>query len=88
MTAKHHPAPVIHLTAVKSSTISHHGYDAATKTLAIKFSSGLEYRYHNVPQDVADKLGKAKSVGGFFASDIRNSFNGVKQEHHKHTTAK
>lgn len=70
---------VIGLKPCKSSNISAYGYDAASKTLAIKFSSGLTYHYGKVEPDVFERLGKAKSVGSFFASDIRNAFTGVKQ---------
>lgn len=72
-------APVIDLKPCKSSNISAYGYDAGSKTLAIKFSSGLTYHYDKVEPEVFEKLGKAKSVGSFFASDIRNAFTGVKQ---------
>ena len=72
-------ALVIDLKPCKSSNISAHGYDAATKTLAVQFSSGHTYHYSDVPPDVFERLGKAKSVGGFFASDIRNAFKGIKQ---------
>ena len=73
-------APVISMTACKSSNISHHGYDADSQTLAITFSSGATYHYSNVPQEKIDALGKCKSVGSFFATDIRNAFKGFKQE--------
>jgi len=73
-------APVISMTACKSSNISHHGYDADSQTLAITFSSGATYHYDNVPQEKIDALGKCKSVGSFFATDIRNAFKGSKQE--------
>jgi hypothetical protein len=33
-----------------------------------------------VPQEKIDALGKCKSVGSFFATDIRNAFKGSKQE--------
>ncbi|MES2415139.1 MAG: KTSC domain-containing protein [Pseudomonadota bacterium] len=71
--------PVISMKPVKSSNISHTGYDAASKTLAVTFSSGATYHYPDVGPDVFEKMGKAKSVGGFFASDIRNKFTGTKQ---------
>lgn len=74
-------APVIKMTSAKSSNIASHGYDAATKTLAIQFANGGLYHYANVPPEKADALSKAKSAGGFFASDIRNAFKGVKQAH-------
>jgi len=79
-------APVISMTACKSSNISHHGYDADSQTLAITFSSGATYHYDNVPQEKIDALGKCKSIGSFFATDIRNAFKGVKQESIKETT--
>ena len=81
MTTQHKTPPklVIPMTAVKSSNISHQGYDASSNTLAITFSSGATYHYPGVGPDVIEKLGKAKSIGGFFASDIRNAFKGVKQ---------
>lgn len=72
-------APVIAMTPCKSSNISAHGYSAATQTLAIQFSSGHTYHYDKVSQDMADRLCQAKSVGSFFASEIRNGFTGVKQ---------
>ena len=79
-------APVISMTACKSSNISHHGYDVDSQTLAITFSSGATYHYDNVPQEKIDALGKCKSVSSFFATDIRNAFRGVKQEVIKETT--
>ena len=72
--------PAIKMQACKSSNISHHGYDADNKTLAITFTGGKTYHYSGVGPEVAEKLGKAKSIGGFFASDIRNAFKGIKQE--------
>lgn len=76
-------ALVIPLTPCKSSNIKATGYDAASKTLAVQFSSGHTYHYGDVGADVFEKLGKAKSVGAFFATDIRNAFKGSKQEEPK-----
>lgn len=72
-------ALVIPLTPCNSSSIKAHGYDAASKTLAIQFGSGHIYHYAGVDPDVIERLGKAKSVGGFFATDIRNTFKGAMQ---------
>ncbi|MCY1166587.1 KTSC domain protein [compost metagenome] len=71
--------PVFKMTPVKSSSsITAHGYDAATKTLAVTFKgNGQTYHYAGVPADKAEAFGKAKSAGAFFASDIRNAFKGV-----------
>ena len=72
-------ALVIPLTPCKSSNIKAHGYDAASKTLAVQFGSGHTYHYANVGPEVVERLGKAKSVGAFFATDIRNTFKGALQ---------
>ena len=70
----------IPMTACQSSNISQHGYDAASQTLALQFSNGTVYRYPDVPQEVADRLATTKSVGSFFANEIRAVYVGVKQE--------
>ena len=72
-------APSITLTHCKSSNIQAHGYDAATKTLAIKFTSGTLYHYKHVPSDVADGMTNCKSVGSYFAQVVRPAFTGQKQ---------
>lgn len=77
--AKSATVPKIDMKPVKSSNISHSGYDATSKTLALTFSSGATYHYPDVSPDVFEKMGKAKSVGSFFASDIRTQFKGIKQ---------
>lgn len=66
--------PQITLNPVKSSNITATGYDEATHTLAIRFKSGGEYHYAGVPKNVADEFHAAKSLGGFFASQIRGKF--------------
>jgi hypothetical protein len=60
---------------VDSSSIAAHGYDAATKTLAVQFKSGGKtYHYAGVsPQVVAD-LKKAKSVGSFVHAHVAGKF--------------
>lgn len=72
------PTP-IPLTACQSSTVVGHGYDVATKTLAVKFKSGGLYHYAGVPQDVADAMAKSESVGSFVAKSVRHLFDSVKQ---------
>src|SRR5258708_16944569 len=53
------------------------GYDAASQTLEIEFSSGGIYSYAAVPPEVHDKLIHAESPGGYFAAFIRPSYEFV-----------
>jgi KTSC domain-containing protein len=57
--------------------ISEVGYDAASQTLEIKFSSGGIYSYAAVPPEVHDKLIHDKSPGGYFATFIRPCYEFV-----------
>ena len=59
----------------KSSNLAGFGYDAASKTLAVKFKdSGKTYHYADVPPDIFDEFGKAESKGKFFFAKVRNSY--------------
>lgn len=81
MSAANKPkAPAIDMKPVTSSSIKAHGYDAASKTLAVQFvGSDHVYHYAGVPQADADALGKADSIGKHFASAIRDKFKGTRQ---------
>jgi hypothetical protein len=67
---------MIALTPVVSSNIAAHGYEASSKTLAIRFTGGSNkvYQYQHVPPDVAAEFAKAESIGRAFASMIRGKF--------------
>lgn len=68
------PAPKFAMNACKSSQVASHGYDAATRTLAVKFHGGGEYHYADVsPADYA-ALGKAKSIGGHIHANVKGKF--------------
>lgn len=70
MTQKKHPT--IALTPVKASSQVHSiGYDPATNTLAVKFSSGGLYHYSDVPQAKFDAMRKADSVGSYLGKYIK-----------------
>ena len=61
---------------VDSSQINEVGYDAASKTLGIRFKPGRtspasEYRYANVPPMVHRAMITAESVGSYFAAEIK-----------------
>jgi len=70
----------IALTPCESSNIKAHGYDAATKTLAIKFAGGAVWHYAGVSPETYQALISAPSIGSYFASQVRNKFRGQQQK--------
>ncbi|MGE0799910.1 MAG: KTSC domain-containing protein [Lautropia sp.] len=68
----------ITLTPCKSAGIKALGYDAATKTLAIEFGSGV-YHYADVPPEVYGEMKASESIGGFYSRSIRGKFTGALQ---------
>jgi len=63
----------MNMVAVKSSNITHVGFDPATKTLGVTFSSGQTYHYANVTQEQHDKMIAAESIGQHFFANFRNN---------------
>lgn len=63
---------------VKSSTISHIGYDENAKKLMVRFKSGGEYHYMDVPKETHESLMKAESPGKFLNANVKNIFKFVK----------
>ena len=60
---------------VSSSAIRSIGYNAATSTLTIHFTSGGSgYDYYNVPQYVYDGFLRADSKGRYFQQYIREQY--------------
>lgn len=60
---------------LKSSMLASYGYDAATKTLTVKFlKGGKTYHYSGVSPEIAEGLGKSTSPGGYLATHIRGKF--------------
>jgi hypothetical protein len=57
---------------VDSSSLASVGYDPATETLEVEFTSGTVYQYSNVPAEVYEELMAAESHGAYFAQNIRN----------------
>lgn len=63
----------------RSSQIQAFGYDADTKTLAIRFAGnktnpdGTVYTYSNVPADVYAEFEAAESKGQFFGQRIKGN---------------
>jgi len=70
-TKQNHPA--IPMTVVKSSQIEAIGYDAGSKTLAVRFKGGSVYHYDDVPAEVHAALAKAESVGSHFHANVKKA---------------
>lgn len=66
--------PTINYQPSDSSQVSAWGYNALAKTLGVQFRSGGTYHYHEVPQEVADAMVKAESLGKFVGSQLRGKF--------------
>ena len=62
--------PEIAMTACKSKAIIAHGYDAASKTMALQYKGGKVYHYEGVPAEKYAGLQEAESKGGFVAKHI------------------
>jgi KTSC domain len=63
---------------VRSSHITHRGYDDDTKTLFITFAGGVDWMYENVPLETWFAFLEAPSAGKYFAQNIRKQFDGFK----------
>ncbi len=63
-----------------SSNVAAHRYDAATKTLHVRFKSGRTYSYANVPDHHEDGLQNADSVGKYLREHIIGT-----HEHKRHS---
>lgn len=60
---------------VKSSNIVESKYDTATKTMTVKFNTGQEYEYKDVPHEVYVQFRLAESQGKYFSSQINKKFD-------------
>ena len=59
---------------VESSSLRSIGYDRATATLEVEFSSGGVYRYADVPPELWSAFRHADSKGRFFQDHVRDRF--------------
>ena len=59
---------------VMSSDLSSVGYDAASRTLYVRFHKGGTYSYSNVPEGVYRGLMNAPSKGRYFRENIRTTY--------------
>lgn len=67
---------------VTSSQVSHVGYDATTKTMAVHFHNGGRYHYANVEDSHFGALVSAKSIGKHLHQHFKSS------KHHPATRQK
>lgn len=67
-----------HSTEVKSSTISHIGYNDETHEMQITFNHGGTYSYQGISPETHQGLITAESVGKHFHANIRPHFTGTK----------
>ncbi len=65
--------------SVSSANLSSVGYNESTEILEVQFQNGSIYQYHGVPKETHGQLVNAKSVGSFFSSNIKNTFEHSKQ---------
>lgn len=70
-----------------SSAIAAHGYDPATQTLFLRFTSGTTYAYPEVSNDIYAGLQAAESVGRFYGANIKGKFVGTPVLESKPTAA-
>jgi hypothetical protein len=68
---------MIAMKEVTSAAMKAWGYAPTSHTLAIRFNTGSVHHYVDVPQDIADGLAAADSVGRFYAANIRGKFPSV-----------
>lgn len=59
---------------VESAAIDAIGYDAEARTLQVRFVSGGDYRYFDVPAAVAAAFEAAESKGRFFRAHLLDRF--------------
>lgn len=63
--------PEITMQDVKSSQIEAVGYDATTRTLAVRFKGGALYHYDGCEPETFEAFSKAESVGSYFYKHIK-----------------
>ena len=72
--------PCIGMCPCESSQVKAHGYDAATRTLAVEYKSGGTYHYSDVPPATYDAMKAAESVGKFIGASIKGAHKFTKIE--------
>ncbi len=58
----------------KLTKITHHGYDAPSETLELRFDDGMNYQFYNVGQELYDAFKSSTSKTQFFIDNIKTKF--------------
>ena len=69
---------VVEWTAVESSNISMVGYDDENSQLHVRFNSGAEYAYNEVPPAVYQEFLDAESKGRYLNERIKGRYGYAK----------
>lgn len=64
----------IEMIPVSSASVESIGYDEPTQTLKVRFHSGSEYEYRNVPLVEFENLKLAPSIGSYLNRNIKGSY--------------
>lgn len=64
---------MIDMMDVESSMFKQLGYDYDRNTLAVRFTNGNLYLYHEVPETLWNDLQAADSMGKYFSAEIRDT---------------
>lgn len=59
---------------VNSTNISHIGYSEDDMLLKVRFQSGAEYEYYEVPKKIFENMLTATSVGVYFNSFVKHKY--------------
>ena len=65
-------------TQVESSNVDEVSYEAATKTMFVRFKKSGTYAYYDVPRTIYTGLVNASSVGSYFHQNVKNAFRYAK----------
>lgn len=57
-----------------STVIKHFSYDAPSRTLAVIFTTGRRYRFHDVPLETFEAMKAAFAKGSFFNRQVRGRY--------------
>jgi hypothetical protein len=69
------PAPANWTPTPGSSNVSAVAYDPDAQLLHVRFNSGHQYAFTNVPEDVHSSFLNADSAGKFFHENIKGQYD-------------
>ena len=62
-----------------SSVVRAFSYDPAERRLDVRFTSGRDYSYHDVPPEVFEAMAQSFAKGEFFNRRIRGQYRFVRR---------